>query len=186
MEGIRSEDEVRYFIENLDFTHREVSAEMKERFPGLKGLSTRSVTRFCHQHDIHKITRISNDCLDEYIANAITSVGGRYGRKMMKGVLLSEHGLRVGDKRIARSMHAVAPGDYQLRSINMGRLLNPVPYMAEYYGDKVHVDQNEKLAMYGVTHVAVDGYSGRIVRSSNHAGEKCYRHLRKCFSTNYA
>ena len=61
-------------------------------------------------------------------------------------------------------MHAVAPGDYELRSINMGRLLNPVPYMAEYYGHKVHVDQNEKLAMYGVTHVvAVDGYSGRIV-----------------------
>lgn len=29
---------------------------------------------------------------------------------------------------------------------------------------KVHIDQNEKLVMFGVTHVcAVDGYSGKIV-----------------------
>ena len=31
---------------------------------------------------------------------------------------------------------------------------NPVPYLALSFGHKVHMDQNEKLAMYGVTHVA--------------------------------
>lgn len=31
-------------------------------------------------------------------------------------------------------------------------------------GTKIHMDQNEKIAMYGVTHVcATDGYSGRVV-----------------------
>ena len=44
------------------------------------------------------------------------------------------------------------------------RQLNPVPYSAEYFGHKVHIDQNEKLVMYGVTHVcARDGYSGKVV-----------------------
>jgi len=38
--------------------------------------------------------------------------------------------------------------------------VNPVPYRANYFGEKLHFDQNEKLVTYGVTHVlAVDGYS---------------------------
>lgn len=33
-----------------------------------------------------------------------------------------------------------------------------------YFGEKLHIDQNEKMVMFGVTHVcAVDGYSGKIV-----------------------
>ena len=41
---------------------------------------------------------------------------------------------------------------------------NSVPYHAAYFGHKLHLDQNEKLAMFGVTHVlAVDGYSSQIV-----------------------
>ena len=44
------------------------------------------------------------------------------------------------------------------------RLLNPVPYYAEYFGHKIHFDQNEKLTSYGVTHVAAsDGYSGKLL-----------------------
>jgi hypothetical protein len=44
---------------------------------------------------------------------------------------------------------------------------NPIPYYAAYYGHKLHMDQNEKLAMFGCTHViAVDGYSSRIVAHS--------------------
>lgn len=47
------------------------------------------------------------------------------------------------------------------------RNLNPVPYNAEYMGHKLHLDQNEKLVMFGVTHViAVDGYSRKIVANT--------------------
>lgn len=47
------------------------------------------------------------------------------------------------------------------------RNLNPVPYEAEYVGHKLHMDQNEKLCMFGVTHVvAIDGYSKKIVGHS--------------------
>ena len=42
--------------------------------------------------------------------------------------------------------------------------MNSVPYQTDYFGHKVHVDQNEKLVMYGVTHICVvDGFSGKIV-----------------------
>ena len=42
--------------------------------------------------------------------------------------------------------------------------MNPIPYHADYFGHKLHLDQNEKLAMFGVTHVmAIDGYSNKIV-----------------------
>ena len=42
--------------------------------------------------------------------------------------------------------------------------LNPIPYHAEYFGHKLHMDQNEKLNMFGATHVlAVDGFSSKVV-----------------------
>ena len=50
------------------------------------------------------------------------------------------------------------------RQTDTARLQNPIPYSASYFGHKLHIDQNEKLGMYGVTHIcAVDGFSGRIV-----------------------
>jgi hypothetical protein len=39
-----------------------------------------------------------------------------------------------------------------------------VPYYAAYMEHKLHLDQNEKLTMFGVTHViAIDGYSSKVV-----------------------
>ena len=54
---------------------------------------------------------------------------------------------------------------YQVqRNTNTARQTNPYPYHADYFGHKLHMDQNEKLAMYGLTEVsACDGYSGKIV-----------------------
>ena len=37
-------------------------------------------------------------------------------------------------------------------------------FVCRYFGEKLHIDQNEKLIAFGVTHVcAIDGFSGRIV-----------------------
>ena len=36
--------------------------------------------------------------------------------------------------------------------------------MARYFGEKVHIDQNEKLVMFGTTHICViDGFHGKVV-----------------------
>ena len=44
------------------------------------------------------------------------------------------------------------------------RSFNPKFYKAVFFGRKLHVDQNDKLVMYGVTHAeARDGYSRMIL-----------------------
>ena len=56
------------------------------------------------------------------------------------------------------------PDHHRQRSTCVRNQLNPVPYYASYFGEKLHIDQNEKLVMFGVTHVcAVDEYSGMVV-----------------------
>ena len=43
-------------------------------------------------------------------------------------------------------------------------MTNPIPYRANYFDHKLHLDQNEKLKMYGVTHVAaIDDHSRFVV-----------------------
>ena len=43
--------------------------------------------------------------------------------------------------------------------------MNPVPYVAQCYREELHMDQNEKLGVFGVTHVlAVDGRNGYKAR----------------------
>ena len=83
---------------------------------------------------------------------------------MMKGYIGAVLGTPIAcEARIGRSLSRVAPVYQQRRRSDTARLLNPVPYTAAYYGHKLHIDQNEKLAMFGVTHVcAIDGYSKYI------------------------
>ena len=78
--------------------------------------------------------------------------------------LLASEGIRVSQQRVGESLHLTNPGYQHARRTGTERQINPVPYHADYFGHKVHVDQNEKLVMFGVTHIcAVDGYSGKIV-----------------------
>ncbi|XP_062521120.1 uncharacterized protein LOC134196056 [Corticium candelabrum] len=87
------EADIRRMVEE-GISHSEISYRLRRRHPGVRGLSERSVRRFCFEYDI----------------------------------------------------------------------LNPIPYYAQYCGHKMHIDQNEKLVMYEVTHVlAIDGYSGFIL-----------------------
>ena len=70
----------------------------------------------------------------------------------------------MAECRIGKSLWRVAPFYNRTRLQNTARHLNLVPYSVYYPGHKVHIDQNEKLVMYGVTHAAAfDGYSSMIV-----------------------
>lgn len=61
-------------------------------------------------------------------------------------------------------MQTVCPEYHTARASGTATLLNPIPYEAHYFGHKLHMDQNEKLVMFGVTHVAaIDGFSRKIV-----------------------
>ena len=77
---------------------------------------------------------------------------------------LSSQGFQISQKRVGASLKRANPVYHARRQNLTCRALNPIPYMAKYFGEKLHVDQNEKLVMFGVTHVcAVDGFSGKIV-----------------------
>ena len=82
---------------------------------------------------------------------------------MLKGVLESK-GISVSEKRISESLERVAPLQFDQRRNDTMDRTNPLPYSALSFGHKLHVDQNEKLKMFGVTHIiARDGYSGKII-----------------------
>ena len=79
----------------------------------------------------------------------------------MKGYLDSKNnGTFAAEGRVGKSLIRVCPFYHQQRRQGTERQTNPVPYVAEYYGHKLHLDQNEKLAHVGVTHVcAIYGFS---------------------------
>ena len=84
----------------------------------------------------------------------------------MTGLLRSK-GICVSEGKVRQSLKRLDPASHQIRHETAGRSLNPKCYNADYFGHKVHLDQNEKLKMFGVTHVmARDGYSGMIVAFS--------------------
>ena len=74
-------------------------------------------------------------------------------------------GVNVSQRRIARLQRQIAPNAYHARRRDVVRQLNPIPYRAPFFGYKGHMDQNEKMEMYGCTHVAfIDGCSRYICK----------------------
>lgn len=94
----------------------------------------------------------------------IMQVGPSYGRRTING-LLRANDIIVGEQRVRQSLNSISPLYVQQRRRHSYHQLNPTPYYAEYFGHKLHADQNEKLLKYGVTHVAAsDGYSGKLLK----------------------
>ena len=78
------------------------------------------------------------------------------GRWRSKGDSMSE-------RKVGNALKKMCPSTQAERCMQAGRSFNPKVYRADYFGLKLHVDQNEKLVMSGVTHdVAHDEYSGMI------------------------
>ena len=69
--------------------------------------------------------------------------------KMVKRYLNS-CGITAGEKRIGRALSVVSPVYQAQRNSSTARQMNPFPYHADYFAHKLHVDQNEKLGMYGL------------------------------------
>lgn len=55
-------------------THKQISDELKCLFPGVRGLSTRSVRRYCESHNIHSLSMLSNFDLDRVVSSSIAKV----------------------------------------------------------------------------------------------------------------
>ncbi|XP_060734882.1 uncharacterized protein LOC132851919 [Tachysurus vachellii] len=78
-------------------------------------------------------------------------------------------GVHAAETRIGTALRTMHQSYHEARRQG-ARNLNPIPYQAGYMGHKIHMDQNEKLAMFGVTHVlAIDGFSKK-----NHIVERIW------------
>ena len=85
----------------------------------------------------------------------------------MTGHVRQKHKINISQRRIGLALSATTPQYHSRRRSDTARLTNPIPYRADYFGHKMHIDQNEKLVMYGVTHVvAIDGHSRFILAGS--------------------
>lgn len=162
-EEVADENAVREMVRR-GVSHEDISQYYQNIFPGRRGLSQRSVRRY---YRVHNISRINDNELIGYVGNLVSIYGHSYGRRLMQGSITSMLGISSGaisERRIARALHIVAPREYQARARDLLIRTNPVPYYAPYFGYKAHFDQNEKIAMYGCTHVImVDGCSRLIV-----------------------
>ena len=144
-------------------SYRSISNRLHRLYPGTFGLSARSVRHFCRRQGVHYRSGLTDSELDREVALSIQSVGHSYGRRTLQG-LLRARGIHVSQRRRGMSMSRVAPGLQQGRRNRANRHLIPPPYSARFFADKLHLDQNEKLGMYGTVYVlAIDGFSRRIV-----------------------
>ena len=81
---------------------------------------------------------------------------------MMTGRLRSM-GVSISERKVGNALNKICPSTQAEWCMQAGRSFNTKVYKADYFGHKMHVDQTEKLIMYGVTHVvARDRYSGMI------------------------
>ena len=78
----------------------------------------------------------------------------------MTGYVRQKHKVAIAEKRVGAPLSLVSLRHTAQRRTSTTRAVNLIPYRADYFGHKMHIDQNEKLVMYGVTHVtAIDGHS---------------------------
>ena len=56
-------------------SHKKISEELQGRFPAMKGLSERSVRRFCLKHGLHKPRGAD---LDEIVKDSVKEVRYRH------------------------------------------------------------------------------------------------------------
>ena len=68
-------DFVRDLVVTQGKTHSQVSLLLQEAYAGKRGISSRSVSRFCLKYGIHAQNRLSNEELEHYTKEVVAWVG---------------------------------------------------------------------------------------------------------------
>ena len=85
LEGLVDIAEIQHMVWR-GMSHRNIAITIQERFPGRRGISERSIRRFCRRNNI---SRISNVQLDLVVQDFVELYGHGYGRAMMQGSIRS-------------------------------------------------------------------------------------------------
>ena len=84
------EEIVRQKIEVEGWTHERLSDFLRAENPSTRGLSTRSVRRYCCANDIHKTPRLSHKEVEEAVRQAISEVFSMYSLPIFFSYILFE------------------------------------------------------------------------------------------------
>ena len=90
--------------------------------------------------------------------------------------------ITAGGKRNGRALSVVSPLWQVQRNSNTARQTNRFPYHADYFCHKLHMHQNEKLTMYGLTEVSacdsgkIGAFATMLVRNKVLIYEHIYRY----------
>ena len=61
----------------------------------------------------------------------------------------TKHKVAIAEKRVGVALSMVSPRYTAQRRTSITRAVNLILYRADYFGHKLHIDQNERLVMYG-------------------------------------
>ena len=75
--AVMDEADIRRMVEE-GISHSEISYRLRRRHPGVRGLSERSVRRFCFEHDIHSNSGVSNRELRQIVEAGVREVNCKY------------------------------------------------------------------------------------------------------------
>ena len=68
------EDQLRRLLFSERMTHEQIGADLRRRYPGLRGLSARSVRRFCSSEGLGKTSRLTSHELDKVVTGYVRKV----------------------------------------------------------------------------------------------------------------
>ena len=69
--------DMKAFIEgklSQGLTYADISRQLQDQYPNVKGFSIRSIERFCASHGLHKTSRLSQHELQKVVATAVYQV----------------------------------------------------------------------------------------------------------------
>ena len=62
-------------------THKTITEDLRSLFPGVHGISVRSLKRYCAAHDVHSTSRLSDRVLDILVS---------FGRGMVSNSIIGQ------------------------------------------------------------------------------------------------
>lgn len=115
-------------------SHFTIAEYYQSLHPNTRGISERSVRRYCHAHGI---TRLTNQEIEDVVGDLIMTYGHCYGRALMQGSVRSRLGVTYGavsQRRISNALKRLAPEAFEARTRDILERTNPIPYYAPFFG----------------------------------------------------
>ena len=128
------------YLVKVGATHESVASIYRTLFPATRGISARSVRRYCKYHNI---TRLQDEELEGIVRYFIIHYGHTYGRKLMQGSIRALVGSTlnvVSQKRASRALKNVVRVANEARARHLIDQTNLISYYSPCLRYKCHLD----------------------------------------------